>query len=88
MGLEGAVRLGMRRELDAIDDADERERLFETMVAAAYERGRGLNMAAYGEIDDVIDPADSRRWIATLFDDDATPWWRRPGKARPYVDAW
>ena len=45
-------------------------------------------MAAYGEIDDVIDPADSRRWITTLFDDDATPWWRRPGKARPYVDAW
>jgi acetyl-CoA carboxylase carboxyltransferase component len=88
MGLEGAVRLGMRRELDAIDDADERERLFETMVAAAYERGRGLNMAAYGEIDDVIDPADTRRWIATLFDADATPWWRRPGKARPYVDAW
>jgi acetyl-CoA carboxylase carboxyltransferase component len=88
MGLEGAVRLGMRRELDAIADADERERLFETMVAAAYERGRGLNMAAYGEIDDVIDPADSRRWIATLFDDDATPWWRRPGKGRPYVDAW
>jgi acetyl-CoA carboxylase carboxyltransferase component len=88
MGLEGAVRLGMRRELDAIDDPDERERLFETMVAAAYERGRGLNMAAYGEIDDVIDPADSRRWIAMLFDDDATPWWQRPGKARPYVDAW
>jgi acetyl-CoA carboxylase carboxyltransferase component len=88
MGLEGAVRLGMRRELDAIDDADERDRLFETMVAAAYERGRGLNMAAYGEIDDVIDPADSRRWIGTLFDDDDIPWWRRPGKARPYVDAW
>ncbi|MCW3029980.1 MAG: accC2, partial [Solirubrobacterales bacterium] len=54
----------------------------------AYERGRGLNMAAYGEIDDVIDPAESRRWIAMLFEDDATPWWQRPGKARPYVDAW
>ncbi|HTB70158.1 MAG TPA: carboxyl transferase domain-containing protein [Solirubrobacteraceae bacterium] len=88
MGLEGAVRLGMRRELDAIDDPDERERAFEAMVALAYERGRGLNMAAYGEIDDVIDPADSRRWIATLFDEHAEQWWRRPGKARPYVDAW
>src|SRR5260370_39914842 len=87
MGLEGAVRLGMRRELDAIDDADERERLVETMVAAAYERGRGLNMAAYGEIDDVIDPAGSRRWIATLFDDHPAPWGRRPGQARPYGDA-
>ncbi len=69
MGLEGAVRLGMRRELDAIEDEQERERVFEQMVAAAYERGEGVNMAAYGEIDDVIDPADSRRWIATLFDE-------------------
>jgi acetyl-CoA carboxylase carboxyltransferase component len=88
MGLEGAVRLGMRRELEAVADPEERERLFETFVGIAYERGRGLNMAAYGEIDDVIDPADSRRWIATLFDQDATPWWRREGKARPFVDAW
>jgi acetyl-CoA carboxylase carboxyltransferase component len=57
-------------------------------VASAYERGRGLNMAAYGEIDDVIDPAESRRWIATLFDDGAEQWWQRDGKSRPYVDAW
>jgi acetyl-CoA carboxylase carboxyltransferase component len=88
MGLEGAVRLGMRRELDAIEDEQERERLFEQMVAAAYERGRGLNMAAYGEIDDVIDPADSRRWIATLFEEHSGQWWRREGKKRPFVDAW
>jgi acetyl-CoA carboxylase carboxyltransferase component len=88
MGLEGAVRLGMRRELESVEDPQERERLFQATVAAAYERGRGLNMASYGEIDDVIDPADSRRWIATLFSDDAEPWWQRPGKARPFVDAW
>jgi acetyl-CoA carboxylase carboxyltransferase component len=88
MGLEGAVRLGMRRELDAIEDEQERERLFEQMVAAAYERGEGVNMAAYGEIDDVIDPADSRRWIATLFDEHSGEWWRRAGKKRPNVDAW
>jgi acetyl-CoA carboxylase carboxyltransferase component len=87
MGLEGAVRLGMRRELDAIADPEKRERVFEQMVAAAYERGRGLNMAAYGEIDDVIDPADSRHWIATLFDEHSGEWWRT-GKKRPYVDAW
>jgi hypothetical protein len=36
----------------------------------------------------VIDPADSRRWIATLFSEDAEHWWQRPGKARPFVDAW
>ncbi len=88
MGLEGAVRLGMRRELDAVEDAEERERLFQETVAAAYERGMGLNMAAYGEIDDVIDPADSRRWIATLFDEHTGEWWRRAGKKRPHVDAW
>jgi acetyl-CoA carboxylase carboxyltransferase component len=88
MGLEGAVRLGMRRELEAIDDLQEREQLFEVSVAAAYERGQGLNMAAYGEIDDVIDPADSRRWLELLFDQHAGEWWHRPGKKRPNVDAW
>jgi acetyl-CoA carboxylase carboxyltransferase component len=88
MGLEGAVRLGMRRELEAIEDEEERERVFEATVAAAYERGRGVNMAAYGEIDDVIDPADSRRWIATLFDPPPQDWRSRSGKKRPNVDAW
>ena len=85
MGLEGAVRLGMRRELEAIGDPDERARAYDQAVAAAYEKGKGLNMAAYFEIDDVIDPADSRRWIATLFDDPPPP---QPTKRRPYIDAW
>ena len=85
MGLEGAVRLGMRRELDAIADPDQRAQAFDQAVAAAYEKGKGLNMAAYFEIDDVIDPADSRRWIATLFDHPTPP---RPTKHRPYIDAW
>jgi len=88
MGLEGAVKLGMRRELDAIPDPAERERAFEAAVAAAYDRGQGINMAAYFEIDDVIDPADTRRWIATLFERDSGEWWKRPGKSRPFVDAW
>jgi acetyl-CoA carboxylase carboxyltransferase component len=88
MGLEGAVRLGMRRELEAIDDPDERETAFETMVAMAYERGSGINMASYGEIDDVIDPGDSHRWIAQLLDDHPGEWWRLQGKRRPMIDAW
>jgi acetyl-CoA carboxylase carboxyltransferase component len=88
MGLEGAVRLGMRRELEAIEDEQERERVFQATVAAAYERGQGVNMAAYGEIDDVIDPADSRRWIATLFGEGSGEWWKREGKRRPHIDAW
>jgi acetyl-CoA carboxylase carboxyltransferase component len=88
MGLEGAVRLGMRRELEAIEDPAERTKAYDQMVAAAYERGRGVSMAGYFEIDDVIDPADSRRWIATLFDLDAPTWWAHPGKRRPNVDTW
>jgi acetyl-CoA carboxylase carboxyltransferase component len=85
MGLEGAVRLGMRRELESIKDPAERTQAFDDAVAAAYDRGKGINMAAYFEIDDVIDPADSGRWIGTLFDDPAPP---RTQKRRPYIDAW
>jgi acetyl-CoA carboxylase carboxyltransferase component len=88
MGLEGAVKLGLRRELEAIEDPQERERAYEAAVADAYERGRGINMASYFEIDDVIDPADTRRWIATLFDEATPAWWQRPGKRRPNLDAW
>jgi acetyl-CoA carboxylase carboxyltransferase component len=88
MGLEGAVRLGMRRELEAIEDEDERERTFQAVVLAAYERGEGVSVASYGEIDDVIDPVDSRRWIATLFDPTTADWRSRQGKKRPNVDAW
>ncbi len=88
MGLEGAVRLGLRRELEAIEDPEEREQAFQAAVSAAYERGQGINMAAYFEIDDVIDPADTHRWIATLFDETRPHWSRRPGKQRPFIDAW
>jgi acetyl-CoA carboxylase carboxyltransferase component len=88
MGLEGAVRLGMRRELEAIADPAERERAYEAMVVAAYERGRGISMASYFEIDDVIDPADTRRWISALFDEAAPRWFQTPGKRRPNVDTW
>jgi acetyl-CoA carboxylase carboxyltransferase component len=88
MGLEGAVTLGMRRELEAITDPQERERAYDTAVAAAYERGRGISMAEYFEIDDVIDPADTRRWIATLFDEAAPHWSDQPGKRRPFIDTY
>jgi acetyl-CoA carboxylase carboxyltransferase component len=87
MGLEGAVRLGYRRELDAIEDPDERQRLFDEMVARMYEHGKALNTSTYFEIDDVIDPADSRRWIAAgLAASPAPP--MRTGKKRPCVDTW
>ena len=57
MNLEGAVRLGMRRELAAIDDAEEREQAYQSAVDAAYEHGKALNTATHLEVDDVIDPA-------------------------------
>ncbi len=87
MGLEGAVRLGYRSELEAIDDPDERDRAFERMVAQAYEHGKALNAASHFEIDDVIDPADSRRWIAASFGA-APPAGPRATKKRAYVDTW
>ncbi|WP_033442751.1 acetyl-CoA carboxylase family protein [Saccharothrix sp. NRRL B-16314] len=87
MGLEGAVRLGYRRELDAIDDPGQRKEMFEAMVSAAYEHGKALNVASAYEIDDVIDPADTRLWITTLLTGpDAAP--ARTGKKRPFVDTW
>src|ERR687897_3393874 len=67
MGLEGAVQLGYRRELEAIEDPAERERVFGEMVERMYEHGQAVNAASYFEIDDVIDPADSRRWIVSLL---------------------
>lgn len=66
MGLEGAVKLGFRKELDAIEDPQAREAAFQQMVAMAYERGKAINMAQHFEIDAVIDPADTRRWILGL----------------------
>ncbi len=86
MGLEGAVRLGLRRELEAIEDPGERERAFEAAVQAAYDRGKGISMAEYGEIDDVIDPARTRDWINTLFDN--PPSESPLAKRRPFIDAW
>ncbi len=87
MGLEGAVKLGYRNELAAIDDPAERLATFETMVDRMYEVGKGVSMADHFEIDDVIDPVESRRWIATAFAS-APPKPPRTGKKRPNVDTW
>jgi acetyl-CoA carboxylase carboxyltransferase component len=87
MGLEGAVRLGYRRELDATADEAERQRLFDELVTRAYEVGKGISVASYFEIDDVIDPADTRRALITLLDAAPPPSPRR-GKKRPNIDTW
>ncbi len=67
MGLEGAVKLGYRNELAAIEDPLERLAEYEQMVAHMYEIGKGTSMADHFEIDDVIDPASSRRWILMML---------------------
>ena len=87
MGLEGSVRLGFRTELEAVEDPDEREELYQRMVAQAYERGKALNMAMAFEIDDVIDPAETRARIIAALDAAPAPA-RRDGKKRPCVDTW
>ena len=87
MGLEGFVRLGYRKELEAVADPEEREALFAEMVARMYERGKALSIASVYEIDDVIDPADSRRWITTLLRSAPPP----PDRSRPrrtFIDTW
>ncbi|MBA4085898.1 carboxyl transferase domain-containing protein [Janibacter terrae] len=83
MGLEGAVRLGFRRELEAVADPTERRALEQRLVDDLYERGRAVNSAAVVELDDVIDPVDTRRWIRTAMASVVPD--ERPTR---YVDTW
>ena len=87
MGLEGAVKLGFRKELAAIEDAEERRKVFEHMVKRAYEHGAALNTASHFEIDDVIDPAESRSRIVSALRSSPPPP-ARTTKKRPCVDTW
>ncbi len=67
MGLEGAVRLGFRRELEAIADPIERQAAFDSLLGEAHRRARATNVAGVFELDDVIDPADTRHWISAAL---------------------
>jgi len=87
MGLEGAVRLGYRKELEAIADPVQRAETFNKMVAESYKSGKAINMASFLEIDDVIDPADTRRWVMRGLRS-APPPSPRNGKKRPCIDTW
>lgn len=87
MGLEGAVKLGYRKELDAVDDLAERQALYEQMVARMYEHGKAVSMASHFEIDDVIDPMDTRHVISRTFASVPPPT-PRTGKKRPMIDTW
>ncbi|MFE7958932.1 carboxyl transferase domain-containing protein [Streptomyces sp. NPDC057413] len=84
MGLEGAVRLGYRKELEALADPAERQAAFEARVAELYEHGKAVNAAAALEIDAVIDPARSRAWVSAALETWSEP--TEPG--RGFVDTW
>lgn len=87
MGLEGAVNLAFRNELAAIADLDARQALYQKLVDKMYANGKAINAANYMEIDDVIDPADTRKWIMQGLRNSPVPL-KRAGKKRPMVDAW
>ena len=87
MGFEGAVRLGFRKEMEAIDDPVERDAFFRTMVAKFYENGKAINIASVLEIDQVIDPIETRHWIMSGLRSAPKPP-HRAGRKRPCVDAW
>ena len=87
MGLEGKVKLGNQRLLASITDPEARIAKYEELVAAEYERGKALNVGSLYEVDDVIDPAETRKWIiAGLRAMPPTP--KRDGKKRACVDSW
>jgi len=91
MNLEGAVRLGMKKQLEAVTDPVAREEMFQGMVAMAYERGKAINMAALLEIDAVIDPAETRAWLVRGLRSampDAHEARERRRERRRFVDTW
>ena len=87
MGLEGAVKLGYRKDLEAINDPEEREQAYQNLVEKMYEAGKGLSMADHFEIDDVIDPQDSRQWVMAALRA-AGPGEERASQKRPMIDTW
>lgn len=87
MGLEGAVKAGFRRELDAVEDPVEKQALYDRLLADLYERGKAVNVASRLEIDAVIDPADTRRWLRRGLAY-ALAQRKKAHKSRPMVDPW
>jgi acetyl-CoA carboxylase carboxyltransferase component len=87
MGLEGYVRLGFRKEMEAIADPVERENYYKAKVAELYANGKAVSIASVCEIDEVIDPADTRHWITSGLRSVPKPE-PRSGRKRPCIDAW
>ena len=87
MGLEGYVRLGFRKEMEAIADPSEREAWYQAKVAELYANGKATSIASVLEIDDVIDPAATRAWIMAGVRS-IPPLEARICRKRPCIDTW
>ena len=87
MGLEGAVQLAYRSELAAITDELARKTRYDELVGKLYEHGKAVNIAPFLAFDDVIDPADTRHWLARSLQA-LPPEPVRTGKKRPNIDPW
>ncbi|PZA13564.1 carbamoyl-phosphate synthase large subunit [Rhodopseudomonas palustris] len=87
MGLEGYVRLGFRKEMEAIADPVEREAYYKNKVAELYANGKAVSIASVFEIDNVIDPAETRRWVMAGLRSVPTPP-ERSERKRPCIDTW
>jgi acetyl-CoA carboxylase carboxyltransferase component len=85
MGLEGAVRLALRKELEAIPEASDREQRVRDLTAAAEKNAKALNAAMLFELDDVIDPAETRSLIAATLKA-ARP--AEPNRGHRFIDTW
>jgi acetyl-CoA carboxylase carboxyltransferase component len=86
MGIEGAIKAGFKKELAAIEDPAQREKLYEQLVGELYKRGKAINMASYLEIDSVIDPADTRKWIMQGIK--SVPVQQSSGVGHNFIDPW
>ncbi len=84
MGIEGAVRLSLRKQLEALPDDAARDQLVQQAVAAQSERGKAISMASYVELDGVIDPADTRTWIMRGLKSMPIP----DKRERRFIDTW
>ncbi|PZC50376.1 MAG: Acetyl/propionyl-CoA carboxylase [Chloroflexi bacterium] len=87
MNIEGEVKLGYRNDLAAIEDPEARIAEYESRVAHRYEQAKAVNSAPGGGIDDVIDPAETRDWLATHLRR-LPPLPPRTGKKYPFIDTW
>ncbi len=91
MGLEGATKLGFPNELAEAREKggpEAEKELFDTLLASMYAHGRALNNTTQGELDDTIDPGETRNWILMGLESNPAPPRRRKGKKRPSVSTW